>query len=33
MEILFLTSMIVCLFIIFAIDTMQKRHNFMNKGK
>ncbi|GEM_PF-3913619 len=33
MEAIFLTSMIVCLFIIFAIDTMQKRHNISDKSK
>lgn len=33
METLFLTSMILCLFIIFAIDTLQKRHNISDKSK
>jgi len=33
MESLFLISMTVCLLIIFAIDTIQKRQNFINKDK
>lgn len=33
METIFLTGIIVCLLIVFAIDTMQKRHKFLNKGK
>jgi hypothetical protein len=33
METIFLTSMIVCLLVIFTVDVRQKRRKFMNEDK
>jgi hypothetical protein len=33
METIFLTSMIVCLLLVFTVDVRQKRHKFLNEGK